>query len=174
MRLGVLRYCFRPLPVLFVLLSSGTALCAQSIRIKLIDGRNGRPMATGCVDVWVGTEQKGTTCIPTDANGVAQLRLTDNIGEIDIQNRSDHVGSIVEINPVFKYEDSLRIHIGYALCIARGSNFSWLAVSNFSTKQLLQQGYVSPNTCGKATASPTAGEVVVFVRPLTWWEKLKS
>ena len=173
MRLGALCCYFKPLAVLFVLLSSGTALYAQSIRIKLIDGRNGRPMAVTCVDVWVGTERKEAICIPTDPDGVARLRLTDDTGEIDIQNRSKHGGSIVAIDPVLKYEDSLAIQVGYAFCVPRASNYSWLALSRFSTKQLLQQGYVSPNTCGKATASPTPGEVVLFVRPLTWWEKLK-
>lgn len=176
---GVVRF----LVALFLILY-GTLLCAQTLEIRLVDGRNGCPMADHwrkgdpvadhCVNVWVGTARKEAICIPTDANGVARLRLTDNIGEIDIQNRSKHGGSIVAINPVLKYEDSLAIQVGYALCIPRGSHYSWLAVSHFSTKQLLQQGYVSPNTCGKATASPKPGEMVIFVRPLTWWEGMKE
>jgi hypothetical protein len=41
-------------------------------------------------------------------------------------------------------------------------------------KQVVQQGIVTANTCGKATASPKPGEVTIFVRPLTWWEQLKQ
>jgi hypothetical protein len=39
---------------------------------------------------------------------------------------------------------------------------------------VLQQGIATPNTCGKATASPEPGDLIIFVRPLTWWEKLKQ
>jgi hypothetical protein len=47
-------------------------------------------------------------------------------------------------------------------------------MTNFSTEEILQHGVATANTCGKATASPKPGEVILFVRPLTWWEKLKQ
>jgi hypothetical protein len=154
----------------------GTLLSAQTLEIRLVDGRNGRPMAGAAsyVNVWVGTERKEAIAIPTDGNGVVQLRLTVNTGEINIPNPSKDRGSIVVTNPVVKYDESLRINVPYAWCGPGGSNYSWLMSEHFSTKQMLQQGYVSPNTCGKATASPKPGEVIIFVRPLNLWEKLKQ
>jgi hypothetical protein len=44
----------------------------------------------------------------------------------------------------------------------------------FSTKEVLQKGIVMPNTCGKAMASPIPGVVVIFVRPLSWWQIFKQ
>jgi len=44
----------------------------------------------------------------------------------------------------------------------------------FSTKEVLEQGVVRANTCGNTTATPVPGEVIIFVRPLTFWEELKQ
>jgi hypothetical protein len=71
------------------------------------------------------------------------------------------------IDPVVKYSDEIRINVGYVLCELRKSDFSWLAIRRFSTPQVLQHGVVTANTCGKATASPQPGEIIIFVRPLT-------
>jgi hypothetical protein len=40
--------------LLFLFGPSRTALHAQTISIKLVDGRNARPMADKCINVWVG------------------------------------------------------------------------------------------------------------------------
>jgi hypothetical protein len=160
---------------LFLILH-GALISAQTIEIRLVDGRNGRPMAGSAshMNVWVGTERKEAIVIPTDGNGVAQLQLTLDTGKINIPEPSKDRGSIVVANPVVKYNDSFQINVPYALCGSEGSNYSWLMSEHFSTMQILQHGYVSPNTCGKATASPKPGQVVLFVRPLTWREKLKQ
>ena len=65
-----------PIPImlrLLLLLTFGSAftLSAQTIEVKLIDGRNGHPIANSCVNVWVGNEQKDALAIPTDNDGVA-------------------------------------------------------------------------------------------------------
>lgn len=176
-RISAVRLFFRSVVQLLVLLafgSSGTVLCAQTVEIKLVNGRNGRPMAGTCVNVWVGTERKAAMAIPTDENGVARLPLTDKDGEIDINNRWKGCGDFGVINPVVKYNDSLRINAGYVLCQSRTPDHSWLAVTDLSTKEVLQHGIATTNTCGKATASPKPGEVILFVRSLSWWEKLKQ
>jgi hypothetical protein len=160
--------------VLLVFGSSGTVLCAQTIEIKLVDGRNGRPIAGTCVNVWVGNERKEAMAIPVDNNGVALLRLTGKGDEINMSNRWKGCGEFGVANPVVKYDDSFRINAGYVLCQPRTPDYSWLAITDFSTKYVLQQGVVTTNTCGKVTASPKPGEVTIFVRPLTWWEKLKQ
>jgi hypothetical protein len=159
-----------------LLISYGAALSAQTLEIKLVDGRNGRPMvgSASYVNVWVGPERKQAIAIPTDRNGVARLKLTLNTREVNIPNFSGNRGSIVVDDPIVNYDESLRINAPYALCGSGGSHYSWLMLEHFSTKQVLQQGYVSPNTCGKATVSSKPGQVILFVRPLSWWEKLKQ
>ena len=159
----------------FFLICYGVTLSAQTLEIKLVDGRNGRPMvgASSYVNVWVGTERKEAIAIPTDGKGVARLQLTLNTGELNIPN-SKNSGSIVVDHPIVKYDESLRINTPYVSCGSQGSNYSWLRTENLSTKEILHHGYASPNTCGKVTTSPQPGQVILFVRPLTWREKLKQ
>ena len=68
----------------------------------------------------------------------------------------------------------LESHSLYVLCESRTPDYSWLAIRTFSTAEVLQHGVVTANTCGKATASPQPAEIIIFVRPLTWWEKFKA
>jgi hypothetical protein len=154
----------------------GASLPAQTLEIRLVDGRNGHPMvgASSYVNVWVGTERKEAIAIPADENGVARLQLTFNTGEINIPNSPKDRGSIVVEHPVVNYNEPFRINTPYALCGSGGSNYSWLRSENFSTKEIVQHGYVSPNICGRATVSPQPGQVILFVRPLTWRERLKQ
>jgi len=58
-------------------------LCAQEIKIKFVDGRNGKPLGNTCVNVWVGHDRKEATAIPIDSNGIATLRLTAKDSEVD-------------------------------------------------------------------------------------------
>lgn len=37
---------------------------------------------------------------------------------------------------------------------------------------VLAHGAVGANKCGKATAQPIPGQLVLFVRPPHWWEKV--
>ena len=151
------------------------SLAAQTLEIKLVDGRNGGPMvgASAYVNVWVGGERKEAIAIPTDGNGVARLQLTLNPNEVNIPNSTGH-GTIVANHPVVQYDDSFRINAPYVLCGAGGGNESWLESKNFSTKEVLNHGYASANTCGKVTVSPQPGQVVLFVRTLTFWEKMRQ
>jgi hypothetical protein len=151
------------------------SLAVQTLEIKLVDGRNGRPMVgtSAYVNVWVGGERKEAIAIPTDDNGVARLQLTLNPNEVNIPN-STHAGTIVANHPVVKYDESFRINVPYVLCGSGEVNHSWPELKNFSTKEVLDHGYASANACGKVTVSPNPGQVVLFVKPLTFWEKMKQ
>ena len=151
------------------------SLAAQTLEIKLVNGRNGRPMVgtSAYVNVWVGGERKEAIAIPTDDNGVARLQLTLNPSEVEHPQldgqryyRRDH--------PVVKYDESFRINAPYVLCGPGEGSHSWLDLKNFSTKEVLDHGYASANTCGKVTVSPQPGRVILFVRPLTFMEKMKQ
>jgi hypothetical protein len=151
-----------------------SSLCAQTIRIKLVDGRNGHPMAGTCVNVWVGHDRKEATAIPTNGNGVAMLWLTEEPSEVDTSHKWSGCGLFGVINPVLKYEDDIRVNVGYVLCRSGRGKDSWLAMKEYSTRHILHAGFVSPNTCGTATVESKPGELTIFVRPLSWLEKLKQ
>jgi hypothetical protein len=161
--------------IFLLLISPAMSLCAQTLEIRLVDGRNGRPMVgtSSYVNVWVGEEGKEAIAIPTDEKGVARLQLTRNPSEVNIPN-SNNKGSIVVDHPIVKYDESFRINAPFVLCGPGGSNYSWLGLNNFTTKEILDHGYASENTCGRVTVSPQPGQVILFVRPLTLWEKLRQ
>jgi hypothetical protein len=147
---------------------------SEKIKIKLVNGQNGQPIAASHVNVWVGTERKEAIVIPTDGNGVASLQLTLNTAEINIPSPSNDRGSVVVANPVVKYDDSLQINAPYVLCQPHVGDYSWLKTMDLATSRVLQAGIAMANTCGKSRAAAKPGEVVIFVRPLNWWERLKE
>lgn len=160
--------------VLFLFVWCWIPLHAQVVKVKLVDGRSGRPVAHGCVNVWVGDQRKAAIVIPTNSDGIASLRLTDRSDEVDIHNRWKGCGDSGVIDPVVLYADSIRINVGYVLCQLHPSPESWLAMTDFPTRQLIRDGIVTPNACGKFVVSQAPGEVAIFVRPLNFWEKLRE
>ena len=106
-------------------------------------------MSNFVLNVWVRNDQKDALPLQTDQNGIAHLQL---------ENR----------------EADLRMQVGVALCRSPKSDYSWLSIVSFPTQQVLEQGIVTANLCGKATALQHPGEVTVFARPLTWWERFKQ
>lgn len=151
----------------------GATLSAQTIQIRLVDGRNGHAIELTCIGVYVSTFDK-VLGIRTDKNGIARLHFTENDSKIDTVSRPNGCGDWPVIDPVVKYSEFISINAGYVLCQPHAPDYSWLATKKLSTKEVLQSGVATPNTCGKATESPSPGEIVLFVRPLTFWEKLKS
>lgn len=153
----------------------GMGVHAQTIRIKLVNGKNGHPIAGACVNIGMGTNGNAAgMAIPTDKDGVASFRLTDDNATINTETKWKACGYFGVVNPVVKYADSVRINIGYVSCLPHAPDHSWLLTMTFSTKDLLQSGVVTANACGKATASLEPGEVILFVRPLNFWEKMKQ
>lgn len=178
-RVGVfaIRSCLTRVVRPRVLLAFGSCwavLCGQTVEIKLMNGKTGRPVARTCVNVWVGSERKAALSIPTDEDGVARLRLTDKDDDVNVQHRWRGCGDFGTIDPVVRYGDSLRINAGYVLCQSPAPDHSWLATMDLSMREVFAHGVVTANTCGSATVSPRPGEVIVFVRPLSWREKLKQ
>jgi hypothetical protein len=166
------------LSVVLAFLTPGMVLCGQTIEIKIVNGRNGHPIEDKCMNVWAGDRSvPGSGPLvetQTDTNGIIKLRLGDENTKIEGQARQLVCGLQGIVGPSLKYGDTISVRTGFVLCQSQIPDYSWLAMTDFSTKQLIEHGIVTPNTCGKATASPKPGEAVLFVRPLTWWEKLKQ
>ena len=160
--------------ITFMASSWGLTLNAQTIRIKLLNGKNGHPLAGRCVNVWVGSGRKDALDLPTNQDGVASLKLTQDDAEIDTQHVWKDCGLFGVINPIVKYSDQIRINASYVSCEPHTADFSWLAIKAFPTKEIVQSGIATANTCGKAKASPEPGEIILFVRPLSFWEKMKE
>jgi len=86
-------------------------------------------------------------------------------------------------NPIVRYADSISVQTlpgdvsgkpgggnygmgGYVPCWvdSNQNKYSWTTITDFSTKDVLQQGVVTANTCGRATVSANPGQLILFVR----------
>jgi hypothetical protein len=110
----------------------------------------------------------------TDGNGVTTVHFSDQDFTAGARTQRLACGLSGVLDPVVKYGDTIGVRPGYVLCQSRTSGYSWLAMDDFPTQKVLEQGIVTTNTCGKATAPPKPGEIIIFVRPLTFWERLKQ
>jgi hypothetical protein len=145
---------------------------AETIKIRLVDGRNGHPLADSYVNTWVGKERKEAIVISTDKDGVALLCFSDDA--TDTYQSSKGCGHPGASSATVKYDDSLRINVPFVLCQPHGGDYSWLKIMDLPTSRVLHEGVTMPNTCGKSSATAKPGEVIIFVRPLSFWEKLKE
>jgi hypothetical protein len=157
--------------------SSGKALRAQTIEIKLVYGKTGHPVAGACVGVRTNDTRMSVT-IKTDKDGVARLRLTYKDNEVDLSNNLKlRCGGDGAINPVLKYDDTLKTGPTFdnPSCAFPESmpHARWKEI-DFSTKEVLQHGVISANTCGKVTTLPQPGQVILFVRPRNFHEKVQD
>jgi hypothetical protein len=114
------------------------------IHVRFLDGRNGKPISKKQTHVFDVTHQQE---IPT--------------------NRADQLGRVL----VNVSENSV-INAGTRDFIDCTNNSSGAATSA-GVHQILTAGVIGGNLCGKASATPAPGELVVFVRPWGFWEKLK-
>jgi hypothetical protein len=125
----------------------GTVLCAQEIRIRVVDGRNGHPIGDERVNVLFDAE-RSARLVPTDRSGVATVNLgTDDVETIRIT--SDY----------------------YMPCQPHPKDSPFVS---YSIKEVLQSGIASSNLCGKIEGSPKPGELIFFVRPRSFLERLRQ
>ena len=129
----------------------------QAISIRVLNGHNGRPVHGEQLNVWFF--KKPLEVIP----------LTYHIGAARILPPTTKDGSAV-----------LQVPRG-AVSLAIGSDFyidcrryhkdspGWPA---YSIARVLNEGLVLENTCGKASEQPKAGDLVFYVRPWHWWERI--
>jgi hypothetical protein len=164
--------------VLLVFASSGATLRAQTAQIRVLNGRNGRPIANKCTNVAITDKvnlRSGTLIqTQTDREGIIKIRLTEQDAELNDQNQRLVCGVFGVLSPVAKYGDTIGIRPFQVFCQEHTPDFSWLGMKLFSTTQVLQDGIATENTCGRVKAKATPGEIILFVRPLTWWEIFKE
>jgi hypothetical protein len=143
-----MRSCLFLLTLLFLTLNAIAQGGAVSIRIKLIDGRTGTPMKDQQVGLEDGAGYRAIS-VRTNEFGIASL----NIGKdaVILTHNTDY----------------------YVNC---GDEPGGLVHNDFKVSQILSTGLVQPiiqpNLCGKTSGIATPGELVLFVRPWRFGEKL--
>jgi hypothetical protein len=128
-----------------------TTICFQAsaeeveIHIRVINGKNARPIADEQLNVWRNVGQKGSEIFPTNKNGIITLRI-DRSASIEVESNI-----YVTCHP-YRVGDARRF---------------------YSVDKIVSEGLTDSNMCGKTRVFAMPGELIFFERPRTLWEWLK-
>lgn len=177
MRTGENRVLFRGFCILLVA-SSGLIVRAQEIRIRVLDGRNGKPIAGECLNIWTGTERGDYILAKTNREGVVALHM---LGADVLAADSCRAGWFTRA-PADPEAGALMISGDYYVaCQEYAKIKAGQPIVNpsarlpaYPIKQVLASGLASANTCGKFRAEAGPGELIFFVRPRTFLERMRQ
>ncbi len=138
-------------------LSSGVSQAqCRTLKIKVLDSHTGKPVARRLVLVEFDRETMADKRFVTrQCQSESYAKLTDDSGETSFVV-ADFARKI-EL-PIYYPE------IGEVSCPKVSVNIATAA----------SRGIVGTNKCGRATSPPTPGQVTVFAREPTWFEKLRA
>jgi hypothetical protein len=162
----------------------GPLLHAQEIHIRVLNARNGKPLTDECLNVSLGLWHGRDLTAPTNRDGVIVLHFENNQATADAG--SPHAcNGMATLGPIAipNGMDAITL-LGdyYIACQEYGKiipgepmtpNTLKEVMPSYPIKKILESGISAANTCGKFRAEAKPGELVFFVRPRTWLEKLK-
>lgn len=165
----------RCITLLLAVLGVGVTLHAQEVRfkIKVLNGRNGHPVAKSCVIVQVWRTKANEFSageVATDDKGEVWIRLSNGTSVSPGRKTSACFGGAT-VDTVLEYGNSVDIIPNRDKAVdCRPPTNKWSTRDYlYPVKLIGRRGFVGANTCGKAAATPTPGEVILFVRPVHWW-----
>jgi hypothetical protein len=139
-----------------MLLCNGMSAHAEDvvIHIRIVNGKTGKPITHTFLNLWNVVDGKN------DKKEATEL-LVDSTGTIAFtMNRNDSLSVIPGNN-----FDCRRDKGGYPGGLPLGINYS--------ADEIMKSGVTGTNLCGKTSISANPGELVLFERPLTFWEGMR-
>jgi hypothetical protein len=127
-----------------------TALCPaqqNKIVIRLLNGKNGHPISDASVNVWLGNDTSAWPMVP-DAKDEISVDLAG------VEPRTIRVAPNMRLD-----------------CRSKNGHSPPGDEIPYSLDEILHKGIVGGNVCGKATAAPTPGVLILFFRPMTAYER---
>lgn len=160
-------------------------LHGQDIHIRVLNARNGKPITKECLNVWVGPFRGAAMLAPTNNEGVIVLHLRGKVVVGEAVSPDPCSGrAVVGPRAVPGDLDGVTVAGGnYVVCQEYGrvvpgepvtSNLVREVMPSYPIKKVLMSGVSAANTCGKFRAQARPGELVIFERPPTLWERLRE
>lgn len=158
---------------------AGPSLWAQEFHIRVLNARDGKPMAGVCLSVYFGRWHDETDIwARTNQDGVAVLHLANNLLVADTGchawKRQAYFPSgldTVALQNVYHVDCQ---EIGRGLSASGRYVPIEARVPTYSVRRILESGISASNICGKARAQAKPGELIVFARRATLLEKLRE
>jgi hypothetical protein len=132
--------------LLAALAIASSAIRAETIRIRTLDGRNGRPIPNENLQVWIDRQSGAALNLSMHKDGVADLEVSRD--------------SVIFVNSNYYFD-------------CRFTRTADPSNSAYAVSEILKSGIVSTNACGKLNVEVRPGEFIFFVRPAHWWEGLR-
>jgi hypothetical protein len=120
----------------------------QTIRVRLLDGKNGKPIGNKFVTIHWNRELMNKTTVSIDRHGVGTVEVPSGVGDF-FMSEGPRAGK--EPN-----------RVAYSDC----NEPSWEIVQ---VANVIHEGYVPKNGCGHAGVAAAAGEIVFWAHPLPWY-----
>ena len=129
----------------------------RTIKIRMLDSKTGQPITTSEIEVRVRTSPSSVQAVGTPPIYIrpAKEEATFPMAVSDIR--------------VFARDGVW----GYVNCDSVKDQRPW-PEHWYSISDILRSGIAAPNRCNKRTVIAKAGEFIFFVRPMTFWEKMKE
>lgn len=162
---------------------SGTLLHSQEIRIRVLNAHNGKPITNDCVDIFVHGVVTALV-IPTDNMGVAVLHVEGERAVSAATGIGGACNGSGTLYPAVGRGD--RIHVSSDYYVACQEYVKARALRrvpsdpveemmpSYSIGNILETGVAASNTCGVFRVRAKPGELILFVRPLTWLERMRQ
>jgi hypothetical protein len=154
--------------ILFVIAHIGLFAQNTTIHVRVLDGRTGRNLA-GMRLAFVDYHSDPDKRKHDDLNGRLPVKSSLN---------GDSYTVSADIHGVLVF-DGLGDRTGFWTPCTRqkfvnSQTQTYGEEHLYPVSTILTTGLVSKNSCSKKTAVSEAGELILFVRPTTWWERFIS
>jgi hypothetical protein len=149
--------------VLFGVAPIGLIAQTATIHVRVLDGRTGT-ILTGMNLAFVDYHSDGDGSTPADLNGRTPVKTSVD-GDSYVANPDSH-GVLVFSglgNGVWTRCTEQKLYDSHTRTIGTDHLYP--------VSTIVASGLVTNNNCSRRTATAKPGELIIFVRPATWWEK---
>jgi hypothetical protein len=151
---------------------------AQDFHIRVLDGRNGKPITKECLNIWVGTLAGPHLVAATDQDGVVVLRVSDDklVAGAGCKGWPVQAAWPAGADAILVAGDYYVACQEYANFVpnAKKPKFEAKVLPMYSLRRILESGVSASNTCGKFRAGAKSGELIFYVRPRSFMEKMRQ
>jgi hypothetical protein len=168
--------------VLVFVLGRASLARSQDIHIQVVNARNGKPITDECLNISFGKWHGAELLAPTNRGGIVELHIKNRQVTADATSPHACNGQAI-LGPKFFTNDVESISVMgdiYVACQEYGNRVSGQppplptdVIPTYRISKIVEMGVAAANTCGKFKAEAKPGELILFVRRISFWEKLK-
>ena len=122
----------------------------KTITVRLLDSRNGKPMISNPVEIWVDRDRSHIVSTQTGSDGEATVLLPEGTSTVSI----------------YAQKDGWYLHrCDLAKDTSKPAPF-------YGLDQIVSNGLAAPNRCSRRVAAVRPGAITLFLRPQSFWGKM--